>query len=379
MTTPAVPSLSQIRSWDTDHLHQAAEYWSWGAAHWESVFTTAYQAFARPGGHPWEGSAADQAQLRAYLDRMKVIGVADRIRATAEAARTGATRIAAARQRALDVANAAAAAGFAVGEDLSVSYPHRVPVAAATARRLQAEEFASRLRTAATELAAVDSQVATAVSESGDGVDSLNFGDGRAAAPDLNDITTPPPDSLKGGGYWSLDTSRAYAEPKPVIGPLAVFDQTFTSDDDNPARTGNRSPLVDVVEPHNPGPGSEPVARLQESWQLQLAGRSFNGSLDHIRWVRENGKWYQARWIDYRFTGMRQLGIASEVDLLHPLNDMGFSGRPRPLSIQDVYRISSRNTRLTLSVPDICGRPTVIGSDAPSAAIPGTPDLRAPR
>lgn len=378
MTAPAVPSLSQIRAWDTDHLRQAAEYWSWGAEHWESVFTTAYQASARPGGHPWEGSAADQAQLRAYLDRMKVIGVADRIRATAEAARTGARRIAAARQRALDVANAATAAGFTVGEDLSVSYPHRVPVAAAAPRQLQADDFATRLRTAATELAAVDSQVAAAVSESGAGVDALNFDDERAAA-HLDDITTPPPDSLKGGGYWSVDTSRAYAEPEPVIGPLAVFDQTFTSDDDNPARTGHRSPLVDVVAPTNPGPGSEPVARLQESWQLQLAGRSFNGSFDHVRWTRENGKWYQARWIDYRFTGRRQLGIASEVDLLHPLNDMGFSGRPRPLSIQDVYRISSRNTRLTLSVPDICGRPTVIGSDAPSTAIPATPDLRAQR
>ena len=374
-----VPTLSQIQTWDTDHLRHAADYWGWAADHWETVFTTVYQASAQPGGHPWEGSAADQAQLRAYLDRMAVIGVADQIRAAADAARTGAPRIDAARRKALDVVKEAIAAGFEVGQDLSVSYPHRVAPADAAARQQQAEQFAARIRTAAIELMTVDNQVAAAIAESGAGVESLDFGAQTAVAPHLNDITSPPADSLKGGGYWSVDTSKGYDEPGTVMGPLAPWERTIDADDANPALTGKRSPFADVAAPNYPGAGAEPVARLLESWQFRLVGESFNGSQEHLRWVRENGKWYQARWIDYRFTGIQQRALTSEQELLAPLDKMGFAGRPQPLSIQDIYRISAQNTRLTLSIPDICGKPVVIGSDAPSTAMPGAPMMRAPR
>jgi hypothetical protein len=158
-----------------------------------------------------------------------------------------------------------------------------------------------------------------------------------------------------------------------------TWERTFDADDNNPALTGRRSAFAEVAPPNYPGPGAEPFARLQESWQFRLVGERFDGSHPHLRWVRENGRWYRARWIDYRFTGIRQRAITSEQEILAPLEDMGFAGRPQPLSIQDIYRISSQNSRLTLHIPDICGPRTVIGSDAPSTAIPGAPMMRAPR
>lgn len=379
VTSPAPPTLSQIRAWDTDHLRAAADYWAWGAEHWETVFTAAYESSARPGGHPWEGTAADQAQLRAYLDRMAVIGVADQMRAAAEAARTGAGLIDTAKRTVLREIDQAHRAGFLVGEDLSVSYPYPVTAAEVPVRQAQAMALAAQIHSAATKLVTADRDVATRISQSGAGVGALDFSEDVTVTPDLNDITTPPPDSLRGGGYWSVDTGKPHDCPEPIMGPPVTWERTLDSDGDNPALVGRRSAFADVVEPNYPGAGAEPVARLQESWQFRLVGESFNGSPDHMRWVRDNGQWYPAKWVDYRFTGIQQRAIATETDLLDPFNNMGVAGRPQPLSIQDIYRISGQNTRLTLSIPDICGPPTIIGSDAPSTTIPGTPLMKAPR
>lgn len=378
-TSPAVPTLSQIRAWDTDHLRSAADFWAWGADHWEAVFTTAYHSAARPGGHRWEGTAADQAQLRAYLDRMAVIGVADQLRTAADAARTGAARIDAARQAALRDIDQAHRAGFLVGEDLSVSCPHPVTAAQAPVRQAQAITLAAQIHSTATTLMTTDSDVAARISQAGAGVGALDFRDEVGHTPDLNDVTTPPTDSLKGGGYWSVDTSKPSDRPDPITGPPVIWDRTLDPDGDDPAVVGRWSPPADLVEPNYPGAGAEPVARLQESWQFTVAGESFNGAPNHMRWVRDRGKWYRAKWVDYRFTGSHQLSIATETDLLDPFNYMKVPGRPRPLGIQDIYRISGQNTRLTLNIPDICGPPTVIGSGAPATAVPGTPLMRAPR
>ncbi len=181
------PTLSQIRGWNTAHLDLAADYWDAEAENWENVFTTAFQTMARPGGQPWDGDAADRAQLRVHLDRLRVIGVADRLRGVAGTARAGARDLRAAQQKAIDVVDDATDAGFEVDEQLFISYPGYVNAVLAAGLQKQAIALATRLRAAATELAALDADIAARIDEAIGAIDVAGFADtpaGPAAVPE---------------------------------------------------------------------------------------------------------------------------------------------------------------------------------------------------
>jgi hypothetical protein len=85
-----VVSLSQLESWQTQHLEDAAAHWSSRASAWEHAFTDLHQQVARPGGTVWRGTTADAAYDRAGGDAAAVSGMADRLRSAALAARIGA-------------------------------------------------------------------------------------------------------------------------------------------------------------------------------------------------------------------------------------------------------------------------------------------------
>jgi hypothetical protein len=119
--TAAVPTLSQIQAWSTDHLETAATHWTRTAHTWENAFTTIHLEAPYPGGTLWQGEAAEAAMLRTGSDRAVVVGAADSLHSAASAARYGADEIVFARQLALEAVAEARAAGFTVGEDLSVT------------------------------------------------------------------------------------------------------------------------------------------------------------------------------------------------------------------------------------------------------------------
>jgi len=116
-----VPSLSKIETWDTEHLVSAARSWTATATLWEESFTTVYQGALRPGGTVWEGEAAEAAQERAFADLVTVRGLSDRLTEAAGIARRGADRLDYLKRDTLAAIEQARAAGFTVGEDLSVS------------------------------------------------------------------------------------------------------------------------------------------------------------------------------------------------------------------------------------------------------------------
>jgi len=155
-----IPTLSQVRSWNTEHLTEGAEHWTRTAVVWEDSFTELANRISMPGGTPWEGEAADAAFTRAHTDRMSVIGLADELHAAARIARTGATEISSARGAALRVVDAAGAVGFVVGEDFSVTSPGYFDPVTAAVRQAQAEAIATDLRATVGTLMATDAQVA---------------------------------------------------------------------------------------------------------------------------------------------------------------------------------------------------------------------------
>lgn len=65
MSGLVLPTLSQIKAWDTEHLSQAATFWNTAAEMWESSFDQVAGEISAPAGSPWLGVAAEAAQSRA--------------------------------------------------------------------------------------------------------------------------------------------------------------------------------------------------------------------------------------------------------------------------------------------------------------------------
>jgi hypothetical protein len=92
----ALPTLSQIQGWDTDHLTTAADHWAGTADRWENAFTNAWQEAHTVS---WEGHGADALRERVTADKTTVAGHADQLRQAASIARRGAGDISAAQRK----------------------------------------------------------------------------------------------------------------------------------------------------------------------------------------------------------------------------------------------------------------------------------------
>ncbi len=127
VSAATVPSLSQIVSWDIQHLEDAARGWSATAQQWENSFSCVHCESLAPGGAAWDGEAADAAQERTYRDLLRVRGLADTLHESGAIARRGADELGSAKRRALQAVSDAEASGFAVGQDLSVTSRYPLP------------------------------------------------------------------------------------------------------------------------------------------------------------------------------------------------------------------------------------------------------------
>jgi hypothetical protein len=77
MFVTELPTLSQIRAWDTEHLIEAADHWTDTADRWDRV---AVQVWQESHGLDWEGVAPDALIERTSTDKATMSGKADRLR-----------------------------------------------------------------------------------------------------------------------------------------------------------------------------------------------------------------------------------------------------------------------------------------------------------
>lgn len=126
--------------WPTEHLIEAAERWTGIGNRWTEAFIQVWQDSFMV---DWESDAAAALQNRTGMDKEKVKGLAERAHEAARLARSGASDLEAASARVRYAVEDARAAGFDVGEDLSVTDRHK---AAAAAERAARQEQA-RIRT----------------------------------------------------------------------------------------------------------------------------------------------------------------------------------------------------------------------------------------
>lgn len=118
-------TLSQIQAWSTEHLIDAARYWTTTADQWEDVFFRVRdQSFALA----WHGAGGDALRERTSADLPIVSAKADQLRRAAGIARNGASDISAAQRRVLYAVEDAQNAGFTVAEDFSVTDIAQAPV-----------------------------------------------------------------------------------------------------------------------------------------------------------------------------------------------------------------------------------------------------------
>lgn len=164
------PGLSALVNWPTDHLTEAASHWeavgerSYGAAH--GVWSDAM-------GVDWSGQAADALRTDTHADLMTTSGVVDQLHDAATVARSGASELEAARSGVRYAVEDARAAGFEVGEDLSVADRMSGGSAAQrAARQAAAEAHAANIGGRAAQLVSADAQVASRVTAAVAGVGS---------------------------------------------------------------------------------------------------------------------------------------------------------------------------------------------------------------
>lgn len=173
----SLPSLSQMHQWSVSHLEAADAQWRATARIWDESFSTVYRQAPAPAGTPWDGLAAEAAIEQLGDDRRRVLGATDALNTAAGIARDGAAEIQSARQQALQAIELARAAGFAVGEDLSVTDATATPVSALSARMAQARSFAASIQGRAAALVATEREVAARITAATSGLNSIMFSD----------------------------------------------------------------------------------------------------------------------------------------------------------------------------------------------------------
>ncbi|WP_406816741.1 hypothetical protein [Mycobacterium sp. M23085] len=225
-------TLSQIQAWSTEHLIDAAAYWTQTADRWEDAFLTMRN---QAQSIIWHGAGGDALRQRTAADVSVVSGKADQLRQAAGIARNGASDISAAQRRVLYGVEDAQNTGFTVGEDLSVTDTRSTSPAERATRQAQAEAFAADLRLRAEQL---------------DGADTKVSGQLTAATAGLG-----------GGGFPQNSTSDHGGQAQSSSGNGGQPQPGHTGGPPQPATTNhNGVQLVDFTQDNAAGPNPPPFA-----------------------------------------------------------------------------------------------------------------------
>jgi hypothetical protein len=210
-----LPTLSQLRNWDTEHLSQAADEWEAEAERWETAYEQNYQRLATT---DWQGQGREAALERAGLDLVKVRGPAWQLREAATAARYGFAQQNGAKDWALDAVVDAEQAGFSPTEDLSVT-DRQTGGSAATraARQAEAQALAAQIRHRAALLVVSNQEVATKITAAAGNIGEFSFDEPNGVA------TTPSTQKNNGvqvvdNKIWKQDPPPPPPSPRPLPG-----------------------------------------------------------------------------------------------------------------------------------------------------------------
>lgn len=163
-----LPSLSELLAWSTTHLIEGAAQLEATADRWDHAFVSMWKDVHTVG---WNGTAANGAKARLTSDKNQAAGGAEKLRAGAQVARSGASDVLSAQNRLRYALEDAAEAEFNVYDDGTVEDTHTE-----VDRSDQAQDFADRIYQRAKELVGVDSHVGQRLKDTvGDIENDINF------------------------------------------------------------------------------------------------------------------------------------------------------------------------------------------------------------
>lgn len=209
-------TLSQIKAWSTEHLIDAAAYWTQTADRWEDAFLTMRN---QAQSITWHGAGGDALRQRTSADLSVVSGKADLLRQAAGIARNGASDISAAQRRVLYGVEDAQNAGFIVGEDLSVTDTRSTSPAERAARQAQAEAFAADIRLRAEQLEGADANVSGQLAAATAGLSGGGFARAPASGHGAPADNRTTPGSNRNNGVKLVDYFKQDGGPQPQPQP----------------------------------------------------------------------------------------------------------------------------------------------------------------
>lgn len=265
MMTTALPTLSQIQAWDTEHLIDAAEHWDATANRWDDVYGQVWQQSL---SMDWQGQARDALVDRTTTDKTTVTGHSDQLREASQTARKGASDISAVQRSVLYKVDDAHQAGFVVGEDLSVTDTRTSSNAAELgARQAQAQAYSADIRSRAGQLVATDTEVGTNLTGTAGDVGSLTF-DEKPITVDGKPyhVTADPRNGIQLVGH-GFKTDGPTPEPAPPPQPPAIKLP--------PRTTMNTSPPI-AMNPPNP---NDPLPKCDGGEESVILGEAASGAL----------------------------------------------------------------------------------------------------
>ena len=184
-------SLSQVLSYNTDHLVDAAAHWQGLADQREETFATVRNDALTL---PWEGQAADALHERTGADYNTAMDSAGNLRQAATIAKDGASTLDQMHSRVLYTIEDAQADGFAPTEDLGfVDTRPSAKAAELAQRQAQAQQYAGTVKTQVAALYTQDTQVGSDLTSATAGEGKIQFTDFKADGgpvcddPDYND------------------------------------------------------------------------------------------------------------------------------------------------------------------------------------------------
>jgi hypothetical protein len=183
--------LSQVLSYNTGHLIDAAAHWQGLADQREEVFAGVQNTALTL---PWEGAAADALHERTQGDYRTAMNSADNLRQAASIAQNGASTLDQMHSRVLYTLQDAQADGFTATEDLSVVDTRPSANGGELAQRqAQAQAYAGQLKAQVTDLVTHDTQVGADMTNATAGEGKIQFTDYKQDGGDNTIKVDPTP------------------------------------------------------------------------------------------------------------------------------------------------------------------------------------------